>query len=113
MRPPSKSTTPPCATAPRAKGISLSVEDKLKITRLLDELGVHYIEGGWPGSNPKDVGFFERVREHGPEARQGRRLRHAPAAWASTPEDDANIQRAARRRDAGRDHRRQDLDCCT
>src|SRR5688500_12390154 len=36
------------------EGISLSVADKLKITRLLDDLGVSYIEGGWPGSNPKD-----------------------------------------------------------
>ncbi|GAG49692.1 unnamed protein product, partial [marine sediment metagenome] len=42
--------------------ISLSVEDKLKIARKLDELGVHYIEGGWPGSNPKDAEFFVRAR---------------------------------------------------
>jgi len=44
------------------EGISLSVEDKLKIARRLDELGVHYIEGGWPGSNPKDAEFFVRAR---------------------------------------------------
>jgi 2-isopropylmalate synthase len=44
------------------EGISLSVEDKLKITRKVDELGVHYIEGGWPGSNPKDAEFFVRAR---------------------------------------------------
>ena len=43
------------------EGISLSVEDKLKIARKLDELGVHYIEGGWPGSNPKDGEFFARA----------------------------------------------------
>ena len=43
------------------EGISLSVEDKLKIARKLDELGVHYIEGGWPGSNPKDIEFFQRA----------------------------------------------------
>ena len=42
------------------EGISLSVDDKLKIAKKLDEFGVHYIEGGWPGSNPKDVEFFER-----------------------------------------------------
>ena len=42
--------------------ISLSVEDKLKITQRLDELGVHYIEGGYPGSNPKDAEFFVRAR---------------------------------------------------
>ena len=44
-------------------GISFSVEDKLKIARKLDELGVHFIEGGWPGSNPKDEEFFRRARE--------------------------------------------------
>ena len=44
-------------------GISFSVEDKLKIARRLDELGIHFIEGGWPGSNPKDVEFFLRARE--------------------------------------------------
>jgi 2-isopropylmalate synthase len=38
------------------------VVDKLNIARKLDELGVHYIEGGWPGSNPKDAEFFEKVR---------------------------------------------------
>jgi 2-isopropylmalate synthase len=45
------------------EGISLSVEDKLKIAQVLDRLGIAYIEGGWPGSNPKDMTFFERVRE--------------------------------------------------
>lgn len=45
------------------RGISFSVEDKLKITRLLDEMGVTYIEGGWPGSNPKDSEYFKRVGE--------------------------------------------------
>ena len=44
------------------EGMSLSVEDKLKITRRLDELGVQYIEGGWPGSNPKDAEFFVRAQ---------------------------------------------------
>ncbi len=42
--------------------ISLSVEDKLKITRRLDELGVSYIEGGTPGSNPKDEDYFQQVK---------------------------------------------------
>ena len=45
------------------EGISFSVEDKLKIVRKLDEIGIHYIEGGWPGSNPKDMEFFERAQE--------------------------------------------------
>ncbi|MFC1926195.1 citramalate synthase [Chloroflexota bacterium] len=43
--------------------ISFSVEDKLKIVMLLDEMGVHYIEGGWPGANPKDTEFFVRARD--------------------------------------------------
>lgn len=47
------------------EGISLSVADKLKIARKLDELGVHYIEGGWPGSNPKDAEFFVRAQTMG------------------------------------------------
>jgi 2-isopropylmalate synthase len=45
------------------EGVSFSVEDKLKICRRLDELGVHYIEGGWPGSNPKDVQFFLQAQQ--------------------------------------------------
>ncbi len=43
--------------------LSLSLDDKLTIARKLDKFGVHYIEGGWPGSNPKDAEFFVRVRE--------------------------------------------------
>lgn len=46
----------------QGEGISLSVEDKLKIARKLDELGVHYIEGGNPGSNGKDIEFFNRAK---------------------------------------------------
>ncbi len=44
------------------EGISLSVRDKLEIARKIDQLGIHYIEGGWPGANPKDVEFFELAR---------------------------------------------------
>jgi 2-isopropylmalate synthase len=47
----------------QAEDVSFSVEDKLRIAGKLDELGVHYIEGGWPGANPKDIEFFKRVRE--------------------------------------------------
>ena len=47
----------------QSEGISFSVVDKLHIARKLDELGIHYIEGGWPGSNPKDAEFYKRVRE--------------------------------------------------
>ena len=42
-------------------GISFSVADKLRVAEKLDEFGVHYIEGGWPGSNPKDIAFFEEA----------------------------------------------------
>ncbi|WP_274363579.1 citramalate synthase [Paenibacillus thermotolerans] len=45
----------------QGEGISLTVEDKLKIAVKLDELGIHYIEGGWPGSNGKDIEFFRRA----------------------------------------------------
>ena len=44
------------------EGISLTVDDKLKIAVQLDRLGVAYIEGGWPGANPKDIEFFDRAR---------------------------------------------------
>src|SRR5438046_7617079 len=54
------------------EGLSLSVDDKLKIARRLDELGIHYLEGGWPGSNPKDAEFFRRIRKE--------RLEHAKIA---------------------------------
>ncbi len=45
------------------EGISFSVVDKLNITRRLDELGVHFIEGGWPGSSPKDDEFFQKASQ--------------------------------------------------
>ena len=44
------------------EGVSFSVVDKLNITQKLDELGIHFIEGGWPGSNPRDAEFFEKAR---------------------------------------------------
>lgn len=46
----------------QAEGISFSLEDKVRIAQKLDELGIHYIEGGWPGSNPKDIKFFQRMK---------------------------------------------------
>ena len=59
------------------EGLSLTVNDKLHIAQLLDDLGVAYIEGGWPGSNPKDAEFFARA--------QKLELRHARiAAFGST-----------------------------
>jgi 2-isopropylmalate synthase len=47
----------------QAEDISFSVEDKLRITKKLDELGIHYIEGGWPGSNPRDMEYFQKARK--------------------------------------------------
>ena len=73
------------------EGISFSVDDKLKIAQRLDEIGVHYIEGGWPGSNPKDAAFFQRITNL--------KLKHAKiAAFGSTlkkgsqPENDSSLQ---------------------
>jgi 2-isopropylmalate synthase len=75
----------------QGENVSLSVDDKLKVTLLLDELGVDYIEGGWPGSNPKDAEYFQHVKELD--------LKHARvASFGMTcrvgvdPADDANIQ---------------------
>ena len=48
----------------QAEGISLSLNDKLKIARQLDAMGIPFIEGGWPGANPKDVQFFWKLREN-------------------------------------------------
>ena len=46
----------------QAEDVSFSVEDKVRITLKLDELGVHFIEGGWPGANPKDIEFFQIIK---------------------------------------------------
>jgi 2-isopropylmalate synthase len=46
----------------QSEGISFSVADKLKICAKLDELGVDFIEGGWPGANPKDAEFFKKAK---------------------------------------------------
>ncbi len=46
----------------QSEGISFTVPDKIKIAKLLDGVGMHYIEGGWPGSNPKAVEFFEAMK---------------------------------------------------
>src|SRR5690242_21858288 len=43
------------------EGLSLTVDDKLRVAEQLDHLGVQYIEGGWPGANPKDEEFFRRA----------------------------------------------------
>ena len=47
----------------QGEAVSFSVDDKLVIAQKLDDLGIDYIKGGWPGSNPKDEEFFQRARE--------------------------------------------------
>ena len=75
----------------QSEGFTLSGYDKIRVAKRLDDLGVAFIEGGWPGSNPKDAEFFERARDL--EWKTA-----LIAAFGSTcrakggPEDDANIQ---------------------
>lgn len=75
----------------QSEGFSLSGYDKIRVARRLDDLGVAFIEGGWPGSNPEDAEFFERARDM--EWKTAR-----IAAFGSTcrvkggPEEDANLQ---------------------
>ena len=47
----------------QSEDISFSVEDKLRIAQKLDKLGFQFIEGGWPGANPKDILFFEKMKQ--------------------------------------------------
>ncbi|MDY0267975.1 citramalate synthase [Trichloromonas sp.] len=47
----------------QAEEVSFLVADKIRIAQLLDDLGIHYIEGGWPGSNPKDIAFFKDIKK--------------------------------------------------
>src|SRR3990172_1409613 len=47
----------------QGEGIAFSMEDKVRLASRLDALGIHYIEGGWPGSNPKDLRFFRRMQD--------------------------------------------------
>lgn len=75
----------------QSEGFNLSANDKVRIAQKLDDLGVAFIEGGWPGSNPKDVEFFERARDM--------QWKNAQiAAFGATcrvkggPDDDANIK---------------------
>jgi 2-isopropylmalate synthase len=75
----------------QAEEISFLVQDKVRIAQKLDELGIHYIEGGWPGSNPKDIAFFKEIKK-------------VSLSWAkiaafgstrrakTTPEKDHNLQ---------------------
>ncbi|HHN65321.1 MAG TPA: citramalate synthase [Nitrospirae bacterium] len=75
----------------QAEEITFSVEDKLRITEKLDELGIHYIEGGWPGSNPKDAEYFRKVKKL--DLKNARVVAFGSTRRASTvAEKDSNIQ---------------------
>ena len=75
------------------EGITYSVADKLAVARLLDELGVGFIEGGWPGALPKDTEFFARAAHRaGPAARRARRLRRDPQGRRRASSDDPQVR---------------------
>lgn len=75
------------------EGISLTVRDKLKICTLLDELGVSYIEGGWPGANPKEDEFFERARTELDLGTAELVAFGATRRAGARPEDDPQVQK--------------------
>lgn len=75
----------------QAENFNLSVEDKIRITLKLDELGIDFVEGGWPGSNPKDVEFFKEIQRYD--------LKHARVTsfgstrmFSNRTEEDPNLQ---------------------
>jgi len=70
----------------QGEGVNFSVADKLRIAEKLDAFGVHYIEGGWPGSNPKDIEFFAQAKR--------RKFRNARlAAFGSTRKKNMSVER--------------------
>lgn len=70
----------------QGEGINFSVADKLRIAERIDAFGIHYIEGGWPGSNPKDIEFFKQARAH--------RFKHAKiAAFGSTRRKNISVEK--------------------
>ncbi len=75
----------------QSEGFTLSASDKIRVAQRLDELGVSFIEGGWPGSNPKDVEFFERARDL-PWKTAVIAAFGATCRVKAGPEDDANIK---------------------
>ena len=75
----------------QGESVSFSVDDKLIIAQKLDELGIDYIEGGWPGSNPKDRDFFERAREL--QLKHARLTAFGSTRFAKNPvEEDRNVR---------------------
>ncbi len=79
----------------QGENITLSLADKLRVARMLDEYGMPYVEGGWPGSNPKDVEFFaaaKRMTWHGARLAAFGSTRHR----SNTAETDPNLQELVR-----------------
>ena len=75
----------------QAEEISFLVEDKIRIAERLDDLGIHYIEGGWPGSNPKDISFFRKIRKA--SLRQTKIAAFGSTRRAkTTPDKDTNLR---------------------
>ena len=92
----------------QGEGVNFSVKDKLRIAEKLDGFGVHYIEGGWPGSNPKDIEFFAEAKQ--------RKFKNARlAAFGSTRrkgiavEDDDQVRLLLEAPHPSRDDLREDL----
>ena len=82
----------------QGENITLSLADKLRVARMLDEYGFPFIEGGWPGSNPKDIEFFAAARKHDLADGEAGRVRLDPPPG----------QRARRRPEPARAGRRRD-----
>src|SRR4030042_3274293 len=75
----------------QAEDVAFSVEDKVRIATRLDDLGIDYIEGGWPGSNPKDMAFFREIPNY--SLKQAVVAAFGSTARARTaPENDAKLK---------------------
>src|SRR5205085_1329683 len=75
----------------QGESVSFSVEDKILIAQKLDELGIDYIEGGWPGSNPKDKEFFARAKSL--RLKHARLVAFGSTRFAKNPvEEDTNVR---------------------
>jgi 2-isopropylmalate synthase len=75
----------------QGESVTFSVEDKLLIAQKLDDLGIDYIEGGWPGSNPKDKAFFEKAR--GVKLKHSRLTAFGSTRFARNPvHEDRNVE---------------------
>ena len=93
----------------QVEGVSATVDDKLRIAEQLDFLGVHFIEGGWPGANPKDIEFFARA------ATELQLTTSTMVAFGSTRrpkgkvDDDVTLRNLLDANTVGGVHRRQEL----